>query len=261
MSDRTTPWPVGAPTWVDISVTDLARSQKFYTDVLGWDYTAGGEEFGGYTNATLGGRVVAGMAPPMEGMEEPPHVWTTYLAVDDSGATQDKIVAAGGTVVMPPMQVGSFGTMAMYADPTGAVFGTWQAIEHKGFEVEHEPGAVAWSEAMVGDFEKGKAFYTEVFGWTYEDNSSDEMDYAIFTTSGEGDEMAGGIGVDTDAPQPYWSVVFAVDGTDEAVERVRAGGGGVVTEPFDFEHGRLAIVTGPDGEVLALLTEAADSTS
>jgi hypothetical protein len=68
--------------------------------------------------------------------------------------------------------------------------------------------------------------------------------------------MAGGIGVDKDAPQPYWSVVFGVDGTDEAVERVRAAGGRVLTEPFDFEHGRLAIVAGPDDEVLALLTES-----
>lgn len=252
MSERTTPWPVGAPSWVDLSVSDIERSKEFYAAVLGWEYSGGAEEFGGYLNATVGGRSVASMSPPMEG-QDTPHYWTTYLASDDSAATEARITAAGGTVVLPSMQVGPFGRMGIYSDPTGAVFGTWEPDAHAGFGLFGEPGAVAWNEAMVGDFEQGKAFYTEVYGWTYGDMSGEGMQYAIFTTPGDEAGMTGGIGRE-DQQQPYWSVVFAVDGTDAAVRRVRDAGGQVLVEPFDFEYGRLAIAAGPDGEPFGVIT-------
>lgn len=258
MPERTTPWPVGAPSWVDISVSDIERSTQFYTAVFGWDYTGGEAAFGGYLNATKDGRTVVGLAPPMQGMEDVPHFWTVYLAVDDAAAAEETITGAGGTVNVPVMQVGEFGTMGVYTDPTGAAFGTWQPGTHSGFEVSQEPGTVGWNEAMVGDVERGKEFYTEVFGWTYEDMSGEGMQYAIFTTPGDDSGMTGGIGHETDTDQPYWSVVFQVDGTDEAVQRVREAGGGVSVEPFDFQFGRLAIVTGPDGEPFGLITGHAE---
>lgn len=262
MSEPTTPaspTPVtpglldGAPIWIDISVRDLERSQEFYRQVLGWEFTTSNpESFGGYTQALVNGQMVAGMAPPMPGMEEPPHFWTTYLAVSDSATTQEAITAAGGSVMMPPMQLEELGTMGIFTDPTGAVFGTWQPGVHTGFEISRVPGSLTWSEAMVGDYDQGKAFYTEVFGWTYNDMSADGMKYAIFTVPGDGSGMSGGIGQVEAGENPYWSVVFAVDDVDAAVQRVLQAGGGLMAEPFDFEFGRVAVVTGPDGEPFAV---------
>ncbi|QFG67621.1 VOC family protein [Ornithinimicrobium pratense] len=247
-------WPVGAPAWTDLSVSDIERSKAFYARVLGWDYEGSEPEFGGYVNATVDGRVVAGLAPPMEGQQEVPHTWAVYLAVEDSTATQDRIAAAGGSTVLPAMQLGPWGTMGVYADPTGAVFGTWEPAAHTGFQVSDGPGSVNWTEAMVGDFERGKEFYTSVFGWTYQDMSSEEMKYAIFTTTGGQEAQAGGIGEVEAGEQPYWSVVFEVENTDAAAQRVTEAGGAVTVEPFDFEFGRLAICTGPDGEQFAVIT-------
>ena len=252
MPERTTPWPVGAPSWVDLSVSDIERSKQFYAQVLGWDYTGGEAEFGGYVNATRNGKAVAGMAPPMEGVEAEPGFWTVYLAVDDAVAVGERITAAGGTEMMAPMEVGPFGTMGVYVDPTGAAFGTWQPAGHAGFELWGDPGSVGWNEAIVGDFEQGKKFYTDVFGWTYQDMSGEGMDYAIFTTPGDESGMTGGIGRETERP-PYWSVVFGVEDCDAAAQRVRDAGGQVVVEPFDFEFGRLAIATGPDGEQFGII--------
>lgn len=259
MSDQQRTWPVGAPSWVDISVTDLARSQEFYTRVLGWDYSGGEAEFGGYLNATVDGRAVAGMAPPMPGQGAAPHVWTVYLAADSSADVQQRISAAGGATLMAPMTVGSFGTMAIYADPTGAVFGTWEPGSHTGFQLVDAPGAVTWTEAMVGDFAQGKEFYATVFGWTYQDLSSEGTEYATFTAPGDERGMAGGIGKETEQ-SPYWSVVFGVEDTDAAARRVTEAGGEVTVEPFDFEYGRLAVCTGPDGESFGILTGPQEQT-
>lgn len=254
MSEQHPTRPAGAPAWVDITVSDLERSKVFYTRVLGWDYSGGEPELGGYVNATVDGKVVAGMSPPMAGQDDVPHIWSVYLEVQDSAEAQRTITAAGGATMMPPMQVGPFGTMGIYADPTGAVFGTWEPAAHTGFQVSDVPGSVSWTEAMVGDFERGKEFYTSVFGWTYQDMSAEGMEYAIFTTTGGELAQAGGIGAVDEGQQPYWSVVFEVESTDAAAQRVRDAGGAVSVEPFDFEFGRLAVCTGPDGEQFALIT-------
>lgn len=247
-------WAPGTPCWVDISVPDLARSQAFYRAVLGWEFTESSEEFGGYTTALVGGRAAAGMSPPMQGGDASPSFWTVYLATADSAATEAAIGASGGRTVFGTMEVGDLGRMGIYADPTGAVFGTWESGGHTGYDVFGEPGAVTWCEGMVGDFEAGKAFYAKAFGYTYTDMSAEGMDYAMFTVPG-GERPAGGIGGEKERP-PYWSVTFEVDGTDAAVERVQAAGGGLVMEPFDFEYGRIAVVTGPDGEPFGLITSA-----
>ena len=149
-------WDAGTPCWVDIMAGDLARSQAFYASVLGWDYTESQPEYGGYCNATVKGEVVAGLSPTMPGMEESPHVWTTYLATDDAEATKAAVLAAGGQVMVEPMVVGPFGTMAVYVDPTGAAFGTWQSGENTGFDLATEPGGVFWNDAMVEGLRGGE---------------------------------------------------------------------------------------------------------
>lgn len=251
MTVRTEAWPEGRPAWVDLSITDIDRTKNFYAAVLGWKFSETGPEFGGYFNALVDGEPVAGLAPPMEGMDEPPHEWTTYLAVTDSAAVQTRIVAAGGQSVFPPMEVGPFGTMAVYTDPTGASFGTWQAGSHTGFNVVGVHGAPSWHEAVVGDFEAGKAFYTEVFGYEYEDYSTDGMEYAMFNTPG--DEMSGGVAVYGPDTPPGWGIVFNVDDADAAAAAITVSGGTLTTEPFDFQYGRITVGKGPDGESFSLI--------
>ena len=71
------------------------------------------------------------------------------IAVDDIGATVEKVAPAGGQVFIPPMAVGDAGTMAFVADPTGAVVGLWQANQHIGATLVSEPGAIIWNELIT----------------------------------------------------------------------------------------------------------------
>ncbi len=94
MPTRDTPWPNGTSCWVDIGVPDVEAAKAFYSDLLGWDYAGGGEEFGGYLNATLRGRTVAGIGPQQD-PDDPPR-WTTYFATDDSAAAKELYTAVFG---------------------------------------------------------------------------------------------------------------------------------------------------------------------
>lgn len=260
MTTHTEPWPAGTPCWVDLMASDLGRTQDFYRDVLGWDFSESQPEYGGYCNALLGDRTVAGLSPTMEGMEDAPHVWTVYLATEDIAAHAARAVGAGATPVYEPMQVGPFGWMGMWADPTGAAFGLWQAGEHTGFTAFGEPGAVVWCDLMTADPARARQFYAAVFGYDYQDIGDEGMPYALFTVPG-GQRPAGGIGgPDPESPDapPAWSVVFQVSDVDAAAQRVREAGGSIHREPFDFEFGRMTVAAGPDREVFVLMTPAED---
>lgn len=249
---RHEPWAPGTPAWVDISVTDLARSQAFYRQVFGWEFTDSDAAFGGYCNAIVDGETVAGMAPPMDGMEQAPHFWTTYLAVTDADEVMERAAAAGAQPILPPMQVGSFGTMGLAADPTGAVFGLWQAGEHTGANRVNEPGSIVWNDVMVTDLGAAKQFYGSVFGYHYQDVDMGETAYAMAALEPDGRPVCGVGQLEPGRPS-HWAVAFAVADADEAAQRVHDADGTVIAEPFDFEFGRMAVVTGPDGEIFTVV--------
>ena len=88
MTTHTRPKPAGTPTWVDLQTPDIDAARTFYHAVLGWEYDIGGAEYGGYTNATAGGRTAAGMAGPMPGAPPQPAAWSLYFATDDIALMQ-----------------------------------------------------------------------------------------------------------------------------------------------------------------------------
>jgi len=253
MVHRDTPWPAGTPCWVDLSTDDVARATTFYSSLFGWDTQVGPPESGGYVMCEVEGRPAAGIGPKM-GPAEQPNAWTTYLATEDADATASKITEAGGQVLAEPFDVMDVGRMAVGMDPGGAVFGIWQAAAHKGMGVANEPGSVTWNENMSRSFAANKDFYTTVFGYQYDDMSSDEFSYATFRTTGD---SIGGIGdLGTMAPPEtpsHWMTYFAVDDADDAVENVTKLGGTVMRPAWDTPYGRMAILGDDQGAVFAIM--------
>jgi predicted enzyme related to lactoylglutathione lyase len=259
MTERDTPWPAGTPCWVDLMTTDLEAAKGFYPPLFGWQLTVGPPETGGYAVADIGGRAVAGLGAMQEGMQHPP-VWTTYLATEDAAATAEQITAAGGQVVMGPMDVMDIGVMAVAQDPTGATFGLWQAKSRTGIELANETGSLTWNELMTRDYAAAKDFYASVFGYTYTDMSADGFQYS--TTELDGNTV-GGIGAlpaEVPAQVPaHWRVYFAVDDADATVAAVTQAGGSVLRPAADMPYGRHADVADPQGAAFSVIKPAVPS--
>lgn len=257
MTRRDTPWPAGTPCWVDLMTVDLAASQAFYNDILGWEFTPGIAEFGGYSQATADGIPVAGMSPMMPGMEDAPHAWTVYLATDDLAATDAAAVAAGGQRLSEPMAIGDLGSMGLWLGPGGSAFGAWQSGVHTGFRSYDEPGTVIWCDLMTPAYAESLTFYAATFGYTYAAVDMGGAQYSMVTVPG-GERPAAGIGLrsETDPGAPGWSTTFQVADVDAATERVRTASGFVLVEPYDFQFGRMSTVSGRDGEIFSLMTPA-----
>src|SRR3954454_22300655 len=125
-------YPPGTPSWVDLSTSDVDGAARFYDELLGWETFEPGdaEETGGYRMFTVRGKQVAGLGPVQQDGQPP--AWTTYIASSDAEETARKAGEAGGQGFMPPVDVMDAGRMTIIADPTGAVFGVWQAGRHTG---------------------------------------------------------------------------------------------------------------------------------
>lgn len=255
MSEITEPYRQGTPCWVDLMASDQQAAIDYYSDLFGWNGEVGPPEFGGYAVCEMRGKAVAGIGPAMamDGAPPPPTVWSTYLAVDDIEETAEKIAAQGGTVLMPPMQVGDFGHMLICADPSGAVVGAWQKIEFIGAERVNEPGALTWNELNTRDLEKVVPFYEAVFGVTFE--SMPEMpSYKGMLVKGR--VVAGAQLMGDDFPAetpPHWLTYFAVDDADSTVDAAVRAGSTLLVPAFDMAAGRMAVVADPQGAVFAVI--------
>jgi len=147
----------GTPSWVELSSPDTDAAAGFYGELMGWRATEpGGAETGGYRMFQQDGKNVAGLMGHMR--EGQPTAWATYVSVANANAdeTAAKVRAAGGTVVLEPMDVMDIGRMAFFADPTGAVFGAWQPKSFTGADLVNEPNSLCWNEVLTRAPDQGR---------------------------------------------------------------------------------------------------------
>jgi predicted enzyme related to lactoylglutathione lyase len=246
----------GVPSWVDLGSPDPQGAADFYGALFGWDAPEGPAETGGYRVAMVGDRAVAGIGPAQN--PGPPY-WTTYIAVESADAAAERVTAAGGVTIVAPMDIFDVGRMAVFADPSGAVFSVWQAGAHPGAQLVNEPGTWSWTELLTTDTDGSKTFYGAVFGWTPVTHTGPMGEYTEWQLGGRsvGGMMQKPPMVPAEVPN-HWAVYFAVADADAAVARIVELGGSVMLPPMDIEPGRFAVVADPTGaafNVIALSPE------
>jgi predicted enzyme related to lactoylglutathione lyase len=105
----------------ELCVNDRPATRAFYADVLGWEITP--------TSMPHYDMIATGQAPEGGLMQKPPAMphaaMNVYFYVDDVAATLAKATAAGGQVVLPPMDIPNVGTAGMFRDPEGIVIGVF----------------------------------------------------------------------------------------------------------------------------------------
>ena len=247
----------GTPSWVELSSPDADASAAFYGELMGWEATEPGpaEETGGYRMFQQDGQSVGGLMGHMQ--EGQPTAWSTYVSVADAEETAEKVKAAGGTVMVDPMDVMDLGRMAFFIDPTGAVFGVWEPKSFAGAGLVNEPNSLCWNEVATRDAETNKAFYAAVFGWDAARPSFEGAPdtYVIWELDGK---SVGGMMQMTDEYFPpevpaHWGVCFAVADCDATAAKARELGGTITVEPIDSPIGRYAVIDDPQGGSFAVM--------
>ena len=236
-----TEYAPGTPSWIDLSTPDIDGAVSFYGEVMGWTATEPEADTGGYRRFQLDGRDVAGAMPHMNPGQ--PTAWSTYVTVEDADATAAAVGEAGGTTIVPPMDVLDIGRMAMFIDPTGAAIGVWQPKTFTGAEIVNEPNSLCWNDVMTRDAETAKGFYTSVFGWEPrrpQFRNAPES-YTVWELNGN---QVGGMMQMTDEffppdVPPHWNVCFAVADVDATVAKATEAGATVLSGRSTWRSGDL----------------------
>ncbi|HET9382119.1 MAG TPA: VOC family protein [Streptomyces sp.] len=245
--------PEGVPCWADAMFGDVEEAKRFYGGVLGWTFGESAPEYGNYTQAYVEGKAVAAVVPPMSGQEGHSQ-WCLYFASRDAAATAARVREAGGEVLMEPMEVEDYGTMCLARDPSGVVFGLWQAGRHEGFDVTGEPGTYCWAEVFTREPGKSDPFWATLFSYRAKQMKHEDVDFRTFdlgetTVLGRmrmGEEFPPQVG-------PYINVYFTVEDCDAAVARATELGGVLRFGPMTTPFGRFAALSDPQGASFSVI--------
>jgi uncharacterized protein len=118
----------------------------------------------------------------------------------------------------------------------------------------HQHHAIDYVELMVADLAQAKRFYSEAFGWRFNDYGPE---YAgIQSPRGETAPEVGGLRTDQEVRAGGPFVLLYSTDLDQSVEAVRNAGGQVVNGPYEFPGGRRFHFTDPSGNELGVWAEA-----
>ena len=261
-------YPHGLFSWADLSSPDPAASKAFYAGLFGWDGDDQHFPDGSlmYVMFTKDGRTAAGLGPQPPQLREQgvPPMWNSYVSVDSADTTIERWTAAGGSVVVPAMDVMDSGRMAFVMDPEGATVGLWEAGEHGGAQVFNLPGSMSWNELQTRNPDSARDFYGRALGWEFEPLEGSHPVYWLITIPGKplGDPLSedkfngGMLTIDENFPPEmpaHWMIYFQVADTDASAAKVEELGGKVLAPAMDTGAGRLAVVTDPHGGAFAII--------
>lgn len=270
------PAEFGMPVRVDLVSSAPRKSERFYRELMGWEYSAAGEG-GGRRMAKLMGMPVSALfaadsdeggagsgsnnadatnAAPSATADQ----WRVNFHVDDVASVVEKARGLGAGIALEPVELVDGGAMAVIVDPAGAMVGLLEQPGEQAFVAAGEPGAPVWFELVAGQidgFDDVVSFYHELFGWEIAVRArTEEGVYAIameagapfaglvagpqVTGPGEGESFTG------------WLAYLGVENIGEAVLRTQELGGEVLVPVQDTEFGPLATIADPSGATTVL---------
>ncbi len=250
----------GSIVHIDLNSDDAEATRAFYGKAFGWSFEAFGDM--AYHLFRAPSPPNGGIMARQEGEFQPPAT-VLYLNVDDLAETRAAITEAGGQVLVEEIEVPEMGVFCMFRDPGGIVQAAWED-RYEGeppeggwpkLTDEPQPGAYCFFELYSEDPPATQAFYTSMFGWTFEDDEDGGYRFANPPTPPTGGLMEAGDHMPAGS-LPYVLVASAED----ACQAIDAAGGTVLREPFEVGGwGTMAVFEAPGGIVQAVWVSAADA--
>jgi predicted enzyme related to lactoylglutathione lyase len=267
MGTRTSYEP-GTFSWIEFSTTDPDEAKVFYGELFGWqaEDTPIPEDAGGgvYTICTIGGERVAAIQEQRADQRDagiPPN-WFSYITVASADEAAAKAKELGGSIHMDAFDVMTAGRMAVVGDPTGAVFGAWEAGDNIGATLVNDPGCLTSNELSTNDVERAREFYSAMFGWRIEEVDT-QGGPRYWTIAHDGAAEGRNGGMRGPAPEqagvpPHWMPYFTVSSADAAIATTREAGGAVHAGPVEIPAGRIAVLGDPQGAIFGIFEGEVD---
>jgi predicted enzyme related to lactoylglutathione lyase len=245
---------VGHFVWHENLSSDAEAAKTFYSKLLGWEYEIYKPGEMDYAMISSGGAAHGGFWPePPQGAKA---AWQGHVLVEDVDGAAERAKKLGGTILHGPMDMPEIGRFALIQDPYGAVVSAYAPVPSDSPVGE---GVFVWDELSSPDVEGSKRFYTEVFGWTAEDQDmGGGVTYTIF---GKGETQVAGLmkQMAQAAGQPAeWHPYMGVDDVDATAQKAVGLGATELVPGTDIPGmGRFAMLLDPNGAMFGIFSPTA----
>lgn len=236
--------------WRELMTTDVAASLRFYAETFGWKGdTMKMPDGNDYTVVNIGETSVGGiMKHPMPNV---PAYWSAAVSVDDVDAVASRAAAAGGKVIVPPMDAGGMGRYAGLMDPQGAMINAWKSNDGDG-PAPDRPGVgmFCWEQLNTTAPADALTFYNKVFGWTNKPFGSGGADMKVFES---GTTQIASVMAAPPGTPAHWLSYVVVDKLPRTYDRVKQQGGKVMVERIDVPTvGAIGVIQDNVGAILGV---------
>lgn len=247
----------GKMVWADLVTPDPDAARRFYADLFGWTFTSVGSGEGAYALAHLDGTAVAGVVRRADqAAERSRSRWVPFMSVGDVPATQRAVSGAGGKTLVATRAIPARGTLAVFADPEGAVFGVLDSTSGDPGDYLPEVGDWIWAQLLSRDADKAAAFYAGLGDYVpVEAEQHSALSRSVLLTR-DGYARASILQIPPghDGLRPDWLLYVRVADVNQASARAEQLGGRILlaANPALFQ-GRLAVIADPSGTPVGLL--------
>ena len=248
----------GAFSWSELMTPDPAAAAAFYSSLLGYSIETMEMDMGTYSILKLGETPAAGVMN-LPDANVPPN-WGYYVTVDDVDAVAAKAKELGATEVWPLTDIADIGRMSGFLDRQGAYFAII-TYSYPVMEGAPEPnfadaftthGAFSWFELRSNDLDASKAFYSALFGWTFQDWPTGDDTYLTIKVGEVG--IGGMIPLPMPEIPPHWGGYITVENSDAIADAATAAGGTIHVSMDIPTVGRINVLGDPQGAMVSVIT-------
>lgn len=230
--------------WADISVTNLEKAAKFYSDVMGKETICMEEEGVKFAllakdDLGIGGCLSNEAKPSAEGA-------LIYLNVIGRMEEALKAVEAnGGKILMQPMHMGEHGIRAIILDCEGNKIALY---DHNKPNIN----TICWADLAVTDLERAVKFYSAVLGKEAAHIKGEGFEFGMLPH--ENDNVSGCLSTESKPSQEGALVYLNVIGRmDQAIKAVEENGGKILVPPMQIgSYGTRTLILDSEGNRVAL---------
>ncbi len=247
----------GKLVWADLVTPDPDAARRFYGKLFGWTFTSVGGGQGAYALAHLDGTAIAGIVRRADqAAERSRSRWIPFMSVRDVSATERAVSHAGGKTLVATRTIPARGTLAVFTDPEGAVFGALDSASGDPGDYLPEVGDWIWAQLLSRDADKAASFYAGLADYVpVEAEQQSALSRSLLLTR-DGYARASILQIPSghDDLRPDWLLYVRVADVSKASASAEQFGGRVLlaANPALYQ-GRVAVIADPSGTPVGLL--------
>jgi len=243
---------LGKFVWRDLVTENPDAVKPFYAALFGWEFEEGRALGAPYTLVKSGGQYIAGISRTRRTQpDQPVSQWLSFMSVADVDRAAEQTRAAGGSVVVGPLDLPSIGRGAVVLDPDGAPLGLLRSS--LGDPADTPTPALnrfLWTEHLSRDPQASADFYVKLAGFEVRKIDFAGKPYWVLV---KGRERAGLLRNPIAVDRPIWlPYVRVADPAASAARAAQLGGRVLLAPREDLRNGTMALIADPTGAVLAL---------